>query len=43
MNVEDVEVIGFEPLQAALGLAHGFIAITSTDLRGECDLLASIA
>ena len=41
--MEDVEVIGFPPLQAALDLAHGFIAVTSTDLRGECDLLASIA
>ena len=43
INVKDVEVIGFPPLQAALDLAHGFIAVTSTDLRGKRDLLASIA
>lgn len=38
-----VMMIGFPPLQAALDLAHGFIAVTSTDLRGKRDLLASIA
>src|SRR5262245_36159829 len=43
MDVEDIEVIGLQPLQTQLDLPHCIIALPRCDLGGKNDLLPSLA
>src|SRR5262245_31183158 len=43
MDVEDIEVIGLQPLQTQLDLPHCIIAPPRCDLGGKNDLLPSLA